>query len=158
VLVVRVHPEFLAKQRLPPDLVGDHIWKERFEDVTAFERYLSRNGIRVLKFYLNVSKKEQKRRFVARLDDADKNWKFSAADIAERAHWDDYMAAYDDMIRHTASDAAPWFVVPADNKWYTRLIVMGAVVDALDGLNLGYPKVSAAAKKALKAARAGLKG
>jgi PPK2 family polyphosphate:nucleotide phosphotransferase len=158
VLVVRVHPEFLAKQRLPPDLVDDRIWKHRFEDVAAFERYLSRNGIRVLKFYLNVSKKEQKRRFLARLDDADKNWKFSAADIAERAHWDDYMEAYDDMIRHTASEEAPWFVVPADNKWYTRLIVMGAVVDALDGLNLSYPKVSAAAKKALKAARAGLKG
>jgi PPK2 family polyphosphate:nucleotide phosphotransferase len=158
VLVVRVHPEFLQRQRLPPDLVTDRIWDQRFEDIAAFERYVSRNGICVRKFFLNVSKKEQKKRFLARLDEPEKNWKFSAADIAERAHWDAYMAAYEDMIRHTASAAAPWFVVPADNKWFTRLVVMGAVVDALEGLGLSYPKVSTSQKQALKAARAELKG
>jgi PPK2 family polyphosphate:nucleotide phosphotransferase len=157
VLVVRVHPEYLAKQRLPPALVTDQIWKQRYEDISAFERYASRNGICIRKFYLNVSRKEQRRRFLARLDEPEKNWKFSAADISERAHWDAYMDAYEDAIRHTASPEAPWFVVPADHKWVTRLVVMGAVIDALEGLDLSYPKVSAAEKRALKAARSQLK-
>ncbi|HEY1377963.1 MAG TPA: polyphosphate kinase 2 family protein [Gemmataceae bacterium] len=153
VLVVRVHPELLAREKLPADLVTDRIWGQRFEDIAAFEKYLSRNGVCVRKFFLNVSKKEQKKRFLARLDEPEKNWKFSAADIAERAHWSDYMAAYEDMIGHTASAAAPWYVVPADHKWFTRLVVLAAVVDALDGLGLSYPKVTAAQRQALKAAR-----
>ncbi len=156
VLVVRVHPELLAKQRLPPDLVTDRIWRQRFEDIAAFERYLGRNGVCVRKFFLNVSKKEQKKRFLARLDEPAKNWKFSAADVAERAHWADYQSAYEDMIRHTASAAAPWYVVPADHKWFTRLVVLAAVVDALDGLGLSYPQASADQRRALKAARAEL--
>jgi PPK2 family polyphosphate:nucleotide phosphotransferase len=158
VLIVRVHPELLANERLPDGLVTDRIWEERFEDIAAYEEHLTRNGVCIRKFFLNVSKKEQKKRFLARLDEPEKNWKFSANDIAERSHWDAYMAAYEDMIRHTASRAAPWFVVPADSKWFTRLVVMGAVVDALDGLALQYPKVSAAQTRALKAARAELKG
>jgi PPK2 family polyphosphate:nucleotide phosphotransferase len=157
VLAVRVHPEFLARQRLPPNLVGDQIWKQRFEDIAAFERYVSRNGLCVRKFFLNVSKKEQRKRFLARLDEPEKNWKFSAADIAERAHWDAYMTAYEDAIRHTASPEAPWFVVPADHKWFTRLVVMAAVVDALEELGLNYPKAPSAEKRALKAARAELR-
>jgi PPK2 family polyphosphate:nucleotide phosphotransferase len=156
-LVVRVHPEILQKQRLPAELVTKRIWNQRFEDIAGFERHLARNGVCIRKFFLNVSKKEQKKRFLARLDQPEKNWKFSASDLAERGHWDDYMAAYEDTIRHTATDEAPWFVVPADNKWFTRLVVMGAIVDALDGLNLSYPKVSSAQKQALKAARADLR-
>jgi PPK2 family polyphosphate:nucleotide phosphotransferase len=158
VLVVRVHPELLANEKIPDGLVTDRIWEERFEDIAAHEEHLARNGTCIRKFFLNVSKKEQKKRFLARLDEPEKNWKFSAADIAERAHWDSYMAAYEDMIRHTASRAAPWFVVPADHKWFTRLVVMAAVVDALDGLRLQYPKVPGAQTRALKAARAELKG
>jgi PPK2 family polyphosphate:nucleotide phosphotransferase len=158
VLIVRVHPEFLANEKIPDGLVTDRIWEERFEDIAAYEEHLARNGVCIRKFFLNVSKKEQKKRFLARLDQPEKNWKFSASDIAERSRWDAYMAAYEDMIRHTASRAAPWFVVPADSKWFTRLVVMGAVVDALDGLGLQYPKVSAAQTRALKAARAELKG
>ena len=141
VLVVRVHPEFLAKQKLPPDLVGKNIWEERFEDIRNFEQYLGRNGVVVRKFFLHVSKKEQKRRFLERIDDSLKNWKFSSNDAAERDFWDDYMKAYEEMIQETATKHAPWYVVPADNKWFTRVIVAAAVIDALADLDLAYPKV-----------------
>jgi PPK2 family polyphosphate:nucleotide phosphotransferase len=153
VLVVRVHPEFLENQKIPPSLVTKKIWEDRFEDINAFERYLTRNGIVVRKFYLNVSRKEQKKRFLARVDDPEKNWKFSAADLHERGFWDDYMEAYEDMIRNTASEEAPWYVVPADNKWFTRLVVAGAIIDSLEDLNLAYPVVSEDKKKELAAAR-----
>jgi PPK2 family polyphosphate:nucleotide phosphotransferase len=155
-LVVRVHPEFLAKQKLPPQLVTKDIWKQRFEDIRNFETYLANNGIVVCKFFLNVSKKEQKRRFLERLETPEKNWKFSAADMAERGFWDQYQDAYEDTIRHTAAKHAPWYVVPADNKWFTRVVVAAAVIDTLAALDLEYPKVGtdklkelAAAKKAL---------
>ena len=141
-LVVRVHPELLARQMLPPELVTKNIWKERFQDIRDFERYLTRNGVVIRKFFLNVSKEEQKKRFLERLENPEKNWKFSAGDIKERAFWDDYMIAYEDMIRHTSSPEAPWYVVPADNKWFTRIVVAAAVIETLDALNLGYPKVS----------------
>jgi len=154
VLVVRVHPEYLSGQKLPPTLVTKDIWKERYEDIGAFERYATRNGIAVRKFFLHVSKKEQKKRFLARLDQPEKNWKFSAADVRERGHWDDYMEAYEDMIRATATPHAPWYVIPADNKWFTRLVVAAAVVDALEELDLEYPKVDAAKRRELEVARA----
>jgi PPK2 family polyphosphate:nucleotide phosphotransferase len=141
VLVVRVHPEFLAKQKLPPRLVGKKIWEERFEDIRNFEQYLSRNGVVVRKFFLHVSKKEQKRRFLERIDDPLKNWKFSSNDANERDFWDDYMEAYEQMIQETATKEAPWYVVPADNKWFTRVVVAGAVIETLDSLDLAYPKV-----------------
>ncbi len=141
-LIVRVHPELLEKQKLPPELVGANIWKERFEDIRSFERYLGRNGVLIRKFFLHVSRKEQKRRFLERIDDPEKNWKFSAADVAEREHWDAYMRAYEATIRHTTTKDAPWYVVPADNKWFTRLVVAAAVVDALASLDLHYPRVS----------------
>jgi PPK2 family polyphosphate:nucleotide phosphotransferase len=141
VLVVRVHPEFLAKQKLPPKLVGKKIWEERFEDIRNFEQYLSRNGVVVRKFFLHVSKKEQKRRFLERIDDPLKNWKFSSNDANERDFWDDYMEAYEQMIQETATKEAPWYVVPADNKWFTRVVVAGAVIETLDSLDLAYPKV-----------------
>jgi PPK2 family polyphosphate:nucleotide phosphotransferase len=153
VLVVRVHPELLQAERIPPSLVTKDVWKERFEDIRSFERYLTRNGILILKFFLNLSKKEQKRRFLARLDQPEKNWKFSAADIHERAFWDDYMDSYEDMIRHTAAPEAPWHVIPADNKWFTRIAVAATIVDTLEGLNLSYPKVSDAKMKELAEAR-----
>ena len=153
VLVVRVHPEFLAAQKLPAGLVTRDIWKERFEDIRGFEKYLSRNGIVVRKFFLHVSREEQKRRFLSRLDEPDKNWKFSANDAREREHWDEYMDAYEDMIRNTATREAPWYVVPADHKWFTRLVVAAAVVDALEDLDLHYPTVDAAQKKQLELAR-----
>ena len=153
VLVVRVHPQILESQRLPKTLVTKHIWQERFEDMNNFERYLTRNGIAVVKFFLHVSKKEQKRRFLERLDTPEKNWKFSASDLKERQFWDAYQEAYEDMIRHTARAHAPWYVVPADNKWFTRLVVAQAVVDALEGMNLKYPKVSGAEKAALAQGR-----
>jgi PPK2 family polyphosphate:nucleotide phosphotransferase len=156
VLAVRVHPELLAKQRLPEGLVGERIWEERCEDIAAFERYLARNGVCVRKFFLNVSRKEQKKRFLERLDNPEKNWKFSAADVRERRHWDAYMKAYEEAIRQTAAAEAPWFVVPADRKWFTRLVVMAAVVDALQGLDLAYPTVSTEQRQALQAARAEL--
>jgi PPK2 family polyphosphate:nucleotide phosphotransferase len=152
-LVVRVHPEYLQKQKLPPELVTKDIWKERFEDINAFERYLSRNGYTIRKFFLNVSKKEQKKRFLERIELNDKNWKFSMADAKERGFWGKYMDAYDDMIRNTATKHAPWVVVPADNKRLARLIVAAAVVDALEDMDLAFPKVSAAQKKDLEAAR-----
>ena len=156
VLVVRVHPDFLQRQQLPPELVRDNVWDNRLEDIAAFERYLARNGFLILKFFLNVSRKEQKRRFLERLDEPDKNWKFSAADVKERAHWNDYMRAYEAAIRATATKHAPWYVVPADNKWYTRLVVAAAIVEALDRLGLRYPELDAAQRKELAAARRAL--
>ena len=153
VLVVRVHPEILERQKLPPTLVGKDIWDERLQDIAALERYLARNGIVVLKFFLNVSRDEQKRRFLERLDQPDKNWKFATTDVTERMRWYDYMTAYEKAIRATASKRAPWFVVPADNKWFTRLVVAAAIVDALQHLDLAYPQVDAAKRKELLAAR-----
>jgi len=153
VLVVRVHPQVLANEKLPPPLVTKHIWQERFEDINNFERYLTRNGIAVVKFFLHLSRKEQKRRFMERLDTPDKNWKFSSADVRERQFWDAYEEAFEDMIRHTASEQAPWYVVPADNKWFSRLLVSQAVVDALKSMNLKYPKVSGEERAALAEAR-----
>jgi PPK2 family polyphosphate:nucleotide phosphotransferase len=156
VLAVRVHPEFLPKQRVPPQLVGKEIWGERFEDIRNFEQYLARNGVVVRKFFLHVSKKEQKRRFLERIDDPKKNWKFSSNDAAERAYWDDYMNAYEEMIQETATKQAPWYVVPADNKWFTRVIVGAAVVDALADLDLAYPKVGEDKLKELATAKSEL--
>src|SRR5437879_4262050 len=153
VLVVRVHPEFLAKQKLPPKLVGKNIWEERFEDICNFEQYLTRNGVVVRKFFLHVSKKEQKRRFLDRIDDPLKNWKFSSNDASERDYWDDYMKAYEEMIQETATKHAPWYVVPADNKWFTRVIVGSAVIDALASLDLAYPEVDQSKLKELAAAK-----
>jgi PPK2 family polyphosphate:nucleotide phosphotransferase len=157
-LVVRVHPEFLAKQKVPPRLVTKRIWKERFEDIRDLERYLGRNGIAVRKFFLHVSRKEQKRRFLERLDNPAKNWKFSANDAAEREYWNDYMKAYEDMIQSTATPDAPWYVVPADNKWFTRLVVAAAVIDTLESLDLAYPEVGADKRRELAAARRALAG
>ncbi len=155
-LVVRVHPEMLERQKIPPELVGKDIWKERFKDIRGFERYLTRNGVVVRKFFLHVSKKEQRRRFLERLENPEKNWKFSASDLKEREFWDDYMEAYEDMIRHTATEDAPWYVVPADNKWFTRVVVAAAVVSTLDSLDLAYPKVGSEKLKALAAAKRAL--
>ncbi|MBT0652804.1 polyphosphate kinase 2 family protein [Geomobilimonas luticola] len=152
-LVVRVHRELLEREKLPPRLVTEHVWKERFEDVNAFERYLTRNGVAVRKFFLHVSKDEQKKRFLERIDNPDKNWKFTMDDVRERDHWDDYMAAYEDMIRHTSTDHAPWYVVPADNKWFTRLVVSAAIIDALSELDLAYPKVDREKEEELARAR-----
>jgi PPK2 family polyphosphate:nucleotide phosphotransferase len=158
VLVTRVHPEVLASERLPPSLVGKRIWRERYEDINALERYLARNGTVIRKFFLHVSRKEQKRRFLERLDEPDKNWKFSLSDVKEREHFDDYMEAYQDAIRATATPWAPWYVVPADNKWFTRLVVAAAVVDALDELDLRYPEVDERKKEDLRLARRALLG
>ena len=156
VLVVRVHPEFLANERIPPELVSKDIWEARFHDICAWERYLSRNGFVIRKFFLNVSKKEQRRRFLDRLERPEKNWKFSAADLQEREYWDAYMHAYQDMIANTATPQAPWFVIPADNKWFTRLAVAAAIVDTLEDLNLSYPKVDPQKRKELAGARQAL--
>lgn len=153
VLVVRVHPPLLESQKLPKSLITKHIWQERFEDINNFERYITRNGIAVVKCFLHLSKKEQKRRFMERLDTSDKNWKFSSSDVKEREFWDEYQKAYEDMIRHTATEYAPWYVVPADNKWFTRLMVAQAVVHALKGMNLKYPKMSGQQQAALAQAR-----
>jgi PPK2 family polyphosphate:nucleotide phosphotransferase len=153
VLVVRVHPEILQKQKLPPSLVTGTIWKQRYEDIAAFERYLGRNGLLVRKFFLHVSRKEQKRRFLERLETPEKNWKFSSADAKERGYWKQYMAAYEDMIRATSTKDAPWYVVPADNKWYTRLVVAAAIVDAMASLKLKYPEVGPAQVKELATAK-----
>ena len=152
-LVVRVHPEFLAGQKVPPELLTKNIWKERFQDIRSFERYLSRNGILIRKFFLHVSKKEQKRRFLERVENGAKNWKFSANDLKERGFWGQYMEAYEDMIRQTATPEAPWFVVPADNKWFTRVVIAAAVIDGLASLDLSYPKVSKEKVKELAAVR-----
>jgi PPK2 family polyphosphate:nucleotide phosphotransferase len=153
VLVVRVHPEFLAKQKLPRKLVGKKIWEDRFEDIRDFEQYLARNGVVVRKFFLHVSKKEQKRRFLERIDDPQKNWKFSSNDANEREFWDDYMEAYEKMIQETATKEAPWYVVPADNKWFTRVVVASAVIETLASLDLAYPKVDETKLKELAAAK-----
>jgi PPK2 family polyphosphate:nucleotide phosphotransferase len=158
VLVVRVHPELLKNERIPPSLVTKDIWKERLQDIHSFERYLWRNGIIVRKFFLNVSKKEQKCRFLDRLDHPEKNWKFSPADVRERQCWNDYMKAYEDMIINTASGHAPWYVVPADNKWFTRVVVAAALVDTLEDLKLTYPEVDPDKRKELQAARRMLEG
>ncbi len=153
VLVVRVHPEILAREKMPARLVSNKVWRERFEDINAHEKYLSRNGIAILKFFLNVSRKEQKKRFLERLDEPEKHWKFSAGDVLERRHWNQYMRAYQEMIGRTSTRTAPWYVVPADHKWFTRLVVAEAIIDALDELNLRYPKVDSEKRKNLKKAR-----
>jgi PPK2 family polyphosphate:nucleotide phosphotransferase len=158
VLVVRVHKELLERQKIPESLVTHDIWKERLEDIAAFERYLSRQGTILLKFFLHVSREEQKHRFLERLDNPEKNWKFSSADVRERAYWNEYMAAYEDAIRRTASREAPWYVVPADNKWFTRLVVAAAIVEAFWKLRLAYPRVDNAAKVELASAREALMG
>jgi len=155
-LVVRVHPDILEKESLPPELEPKDIWQERFDDITRIERYLSRNGFLIRKFFLHVSKKEQKKRFLARIDDPTKNWKFSAADVKERSHWDEYMSAYEDMVQHTATSYAPWYVIPADHKWFTRLVVASAVIDALSSLKLSYPELGPEQQAALLQARQSL--
>ncbi|HTH63297.1 MAG TPA: polyphosphate kinase 2 family protein [Gemmatimonadales bacterium] len=156
VLVVRVHPELLAREKLAEPLVTKDLWKERFEDIVSFERHLARNGTVVLKFFLHVSRAEQRRRFLERLDKPSKNWKFSAADLAERQYWDAYMAAYEEMIRHTATPGAPWYVIPADHKWFTRLVVVEAIIAAVEKLDLAFPTVPPGERKALQVARAAL--
>jgi PPK2 family polyphosphate:nucleotide phosphotransferase len=153
VLVVRVHKELLARQKLPTELVTKQIWRDRYEDVVNFERYLARNGVVVVKFFLHVSKQEQKRRFLERLDEPEKNWKFSASDVRERGYWAEYQEAYEDAIRYTASTHAPWYVVPADNKWFTRVVVAAAVADTMRQLKLHYPVVDAAKRKELAEVR-----
>ena len=155
-LVVRVHPEILAKEKIPPRLVTRNIWRERFEDIAAFEQYLTRNGTVILKFFLNVSRQEQRQRFLDRLDQPSKNWKFSMADVSERALWARYQAAYQEVIRHTSTRAAPWYVVPADHKWFARVVIGSVIVSALDGLDLKFPKVDAAALAEFKQVRKAL--
>jgi PPK2 family polyphosphate:nucleotide phosphotransferase len=156
VLVVRVHPEILAAQKIPAPLVTKRVWDERFEDINTFERYLCRNGTVIRKFFLHVSKAEQKRRFLERVDEPAKNWKFSATDVAERDHWKDYMDAYEDMVRRTSSPHAPWYVVPADNKWFTRLVVAAVLAETLESLGLTFPKIGPAQRKVLDTARRAL--
>jgi PPK2 family polyphosphate:nucleotide phosphotransferase len=156
VLVVRVHPEYLAAQKLPSKLVTKNLWKNRYDDIRAFERYLSRNGVVIRKFFLHVSKEEQRKRFLKRLDEPGKNWKFSAADVTEREYWKKYMNAYEDMIRHTATKHSPWYVVPADNKWFTRIIVASAIIETLQSLHLRYPTLSKSKLKDLAVAREAL--
>ncbi len=155
-LVVRVHQNILAKQQLPAELVTKNIWRERFEDINGYERYLSRQGVLVRKFFLHVSKEEQRRRFIERLDQPEKHWKFSVADVAERKHFAAYMTAYEDMIRHTATEAAPWLVVPADRKWFTRLVVSSAIIDAIESLDPRFPEVDAKARAEFKQLKADL--
>ena len=156
-LVVRVHKAILANQKLPEKLVTKHIWDERFQDIRNIEKYLSRNGTIVRKFFLHVSKDEQKKRFLERIDNPEKNWKFSSADVKERGHWDEYMKAYEDMIRNTATKDSPWYVVPADNKWFTRLVVSAAIIEALSSLDLKYPEVGEEKLKELAEAKSLLK-
>jgi len=156
VLVARVHPEILGRQKIPAEFKTKKIWNERFEDINAFERYLARNGTLIRKFFLHVSKAEQKRRFLSRLDEPSKNWKFSLADAKERGFWKDYMEAYEDVIRHTSTPWAPWHVVPADNKWFTRLAVAAAVVDAMQSIDLRFPEVDDTQRGELAKARAAL--
>ena len=155
-LVVRVHPELLARQHLPESVVGKRIWEHRFDDINNFEQYLTRNGVIVLKFFLNVGKEEQRERFLARLDLPEKNWKFSLADAHERQHWAEYQDAYDDMIRHTATAHAPWHIIPANNKWFARLVVAAAIFGRLQELKLEYPDVDPGKRRELAAARAAL--
>ena len=156
VLVVRVHPTLLKAERLPDELITKHIWDQRYEDINAYEEYLTRNGVMIRKFFLHVSKEEQKKRFLERLEDPKKNWKFAMADVKERGFWKDYQEAYEEMIQNTAAKHAPWFVIPADNKWFTRLIVASAIIQALDELRLSFPDVDKAKKKELEAVRASL--
>jgi PPK2 family polyphosphate:nucleotide phosphotransferase len=153
VLVVRVHPKILDAQKLPPKLVTKRIWKERYQDIRAFERYLGRNGVVVRKFFLHVSKEEQRKRFLERLKESEKNWKFSAGDVKERQHWDEYQEAYEDMIRNTSTKDAPWYVVPADNKWFTRIVIASAIIETLQSLDLHFPKVGKAKLRELAAAK-----
>jgi len=152
-LVVRVHQNFLEGQKLPAGVKTKDLWKRRYQDITSFERYLSHNGVLVLKFFLHISKEEQRQRFLARIDDPGKNWKFSLNDVRERDHWDEYMDAYEDTIRHTASKHAPWYVVPADNKWFTRLVVASAIVTNLNALDLDYPTLNQEELQALQEAK-----
>ncbi len=152
VLIVRVHEELLKNEHLPPPLVTERLWKQRFEDMVRFEHYLTRQGIVILKFFLHVSKEEQKKRFLERLKEPEKNWKLSPSDVAERERWNDYLEAYEEMIAHTASEHAPWYVVPADNKWFTRVVVAEVIVETLEGLKLNYPQLGASQRKELKAA------
>jgi len=156
VLVVRVHPELLESERVPAPLVSKEIWEQRYQDINGFERYLSQNGIVVLKFFLYLSRKEQKKRFLERLEDPEKNWKFSMSDAMERRHWDKYMRAYEDMIRNTSTKRAPWHVVPADHKWFSRMVVAQAIIDAMENLDLSFPKMDAEKRKELKNARLAL--
>jgi PPK2 family polyphosphate:nucleotide phosphotransferase len=156
VLVVRVHPEYLEHQRLPKRVVGKDIWNERFKSIRTFERHLARNGVLIIKFFLHVSKEEQRQRFLARLEEPAKRWKFEMGDVAERKLWDKYMHAYEEAIRHTSRDEAPWYVVPADNKWFARLVIAEAMVDAMAGLDLEFPKVDGAALKELERVRGAL--
>ena len=156
VLVVRVHPEFLEKQRLPSAPATGDVWKQRFEDIVAYERHLARNGTLVLKFMLHVSREEQRKRLLERLEEPAKNWKFNLGDLGERDRWDDYMSAYEEMVRHTATRHAPWYVVPADHKWFTRLVVVDAINEAMEGLDLAFPVVAAAQRDAMKTAQATL--
>jgi PPK2 family polyphosphate:nucleotide phosphotransferase len=153
VLVVRVHPAILQTQKLPDAVISKHIWERRYEDINAFERYLTNNGVVIRKFFLHVSKKEQRNRFLERLEDSKKNWKFSMADIKERGFWKDYQEAYEEMIRNTATKEAPWYIVPADNKWYTQLIVGSAIISALDELQLAFPDLEKGKKRELEDVR-----
>lgn len=155
-LVVRVHKDILARQKLPPELVTKNIWNDRCQDMRRVERYLARNGVVIRKFFLHLSKKEQKKRFLARLDTPEKNWKFSTADVQERRYWKDYMAAYEHVIQETATAYAPWYVVPADNKWFTRIVIAAAIVDTLSSLDLRFPTVDAERKKKLQQSRRAL--
>jgi PPK2 family polyphosphate:nucleotide phosphotransferase len=155
-LVVRVHPEYLDAEHLPKKLRGKKLWSHRFEDINAVEKYLARNGVVIRKFFLHLSKEEQRKRFLERLDEPDKNWKFSAADLKERDRWDDYMECYEDMVRETATEHAPWFVVPANAKWFTRLVVANAIIDALDELDLQFPEIDQTKLAELKKIRRGL--
>jgi polyphosphate kinase 2 (PPK2 family) len=155
-LVTRVHPELLAKEKIPSRLITKNIWRERFEDISAIERYLSRNGTVILKFFLNISKEEQRKRFLDRLDEPAKNWKFSMADVTERALWNRYMAVYQDIVRHTSSAIAPWYVVPADHKWFARVVIGSAIVSTLESLNLHFPRVDKASLEEFKQVREAL--
>ena len=155
-LVVRVHPDILKNEKLPEKLLSKNIWEERYEDINAFERYLTRNGIVVLKFFLHLSKKEQKKRFLSRLEDSEKNWKFSMADVKERGYWKQYQGAYEELIQNTATKNAPWYVVPADNKWFTRVVTALAIVTELNGLNLAFPDVEKSKRKELDKVRESL--
>jgi PPK2 family polyphosphate:nucleotide phosphotransferase len=155
-LVVRVHPDILAKENIPPKLITRNIWRERFQDISAFERYLAHNGTVILKFFLNISKEEQRKRFLARLDEPSKNWKFSMADIAERALWGKYQAAYQEMVRHTSTALAPWYVVPADHKWFARVVIGSAIVSTLETLNLRFPRADKESLQEFKQVRKAL--
>ena len=157
VLVIRVHPEMLARENVPSQLITNKIWQERFEDINAFERHLARNGTKIVKIFLNLSKDEQRKRFLERLDEPEKNWKYSANDILERKHWENYMLAYEDMIRNTSTQSAPWYVIPADHKWFARLAVAEVMIHAMDSLDLSFPEMDAAKRQEIKNARATLK-